>query len=149
MGNQLKEKLAANTKDFFRLFEEKDFDQWILFWAEDGINRNPYATGMVPEKTVGREEIYNHFVSAAERFSIIKFSIHEIIVEEEKRTVVVRLDGKLTIKRGGIYENTYIFLFHFNENNKIRECFEYFNPYIAGKAFGLLDKLKIWTQNGP
>jgi len=143
MDNQFKEKLTANTKDFFRLFEEKDFDQWILFWAEDGINRGPYATGMFPEETVGKEEIYNHFVSAAERFDTIKFSIHEIIVEEETRTVVVRLDGKMTIKSGGIYENTYIFLFHFDENNKIKECFEYFNPYIAGKAFGLLDKLKI------
>ena len=143
MDNQLREKLRTITKDFFRLFEEKDFDHWILLWAEDGINRNPYATGMVSEEIVGKEEIYNHFISAAERFNAIQFSIHEIIVEEEKRAVVVRLDGKLTIKSGGIYENTYIFLLHFDKHNRIRECFEYFNPYLAGKAFGLLDKLKI------
>lgn len=142
MGNQFKETLTSSTKDFFRLFEEKDFDRWILFWAEDGINRAPYATGMSPEETVGKEEIYNHFVSTAARLDTIKFSIHEIIVEEETRTVVVRLDGKMTIKGGGIYENKYIFLFHFDGNNKIKECFEYFNPYLAGKAFGLLDKLK-------
>ena len=72
----------------------------------------------------------------------ISFPIHEFIVDEEKRTVVVRSDGKGLMKNGSFYQNTYIFLFHYDQNNKIKECYEYFNPYVAGKNFGVLDKIR-------
>jgi hypothetical protein len=142
MENQLRDQLTATTKDFFLLLEEGDISKWIALWAEDGLDKKPYATGMFPEETIGKTSIYDVWKGIFQVFDSVSFPIHELIVDEEKRTVVVRLDGKGLMKNGNLYQNTYIFLFHYDQNNKIKECYEYFNPFIAGKNFGLLDKLK-------
>jgi ketosteroid isomerase-like protein len=142
MENQLRDQLISATKDFFLLLEEGDIGKWIDLWAEDGIDKKPYATGMFPEEIVGKKGIYDAWRGITKVFDRISFPIHEFIVDEEKRTVVVRSDGIGLMKNGNLYKNTYIFLFHYDPNNKIKECFEYFNPYIAGKNFGVLDKLK-------
>ena len=143
MNNQLRDILIQKTKDFFRFLEEKDIDNWIELWPEDCINRQPYGAGMFPEEVIGKKLIYETFKPIPENFESISFPIQEIIVDEEKRSVVARLKGNLAMKGGGFYNNSYIFLYHFDDNNKIKECYEYYNPYIAGKALGLLDKLKF------
>lgn len=141
MDKQLREQLTITTSDFFRLLEEGDMDNWIELWAEDGIDIKPYATGMFPEELVGKSVIYDVWKGITGVFDSVSFPIHEIIVDEEHKTVVVRLDGKGLMKNGNLYQNTYIFLFHYDQNIKIKECYEYFNPYVAGKNFGLLDKM--------
>ncbi len=142
MENQLKNQLTSATKDFFLLLEKGDIDNWIDLWTEDGFDKKPYASGMFPEDIVGKKGIYNVWKGITKVFDSVSFPIHELIVDEEKRTVVVRSDGKGLMKNGNLYQNSYIFLFHFDQNNKIKECYEYFNPYIAGKNFEVLDKLK-------
>jgi ketosteroid isomerase-like protein len=111
-------------------------------WAEDGVDTKPYASGMFPEKVFGKKDIRESWSGIFMVFESVSFPIHEFIVDEENRIVVVRLDGEGLMKYGNLYQNTYIFLFHFDQNNKIKECYEYFNPYIAGENFGVLDKLK-------
>ncbi len=142
MENQLRNQLTTATKDFFLFLEAGDIDKWIDLWAEDGIDKKPYASGMFPEEVVGKKAIYEVWSGITKIFDSVSFPIHEFIVDGEKRTVVVRSDGKGLMKNGNLYENTYIFLLHFDQNNKIKECYEYFNPYIAGENFGVLDKLK-------
>ncbi|MFO7668578.1 MAG: nuclear transport factor 2 family protein [Bacteroidales bacterium] len=142
MEIQLRDQLKTAASDFFRLLEERDMEKWIDLWAEDGIDRKPYATGMFPEEINGRNAVYDAWKGIAEVFDSVSFPIQEIIVDEESRTVVVRLDGKGVMKNSNLYQNTYIFLIHYNEDLRIKECFEYFNPYVAGKAFGKLDQLK-------
>jgi ketosteroid isomerase-like protein len=142
MENELRNQLTSATSTFFQLLENRDIDKWIDLWAEDGIDRKPYATGMFPEEIIGKKAIYDAWKGITQVFDSVSFPIHEFIVDEENRTVVVRLDGKGLMKNGNIYQNTYIFLIHYDRNIKIIECYEYFNPYAAGKAFGKLDKLK-------
>lgn len=142
MENRLRDQLTSATKDFFLLLEAKDIGKWIELWAEDGVDKKPYASGMFPEKVVGKKDIGESWSGIFKVFESVSFPIHEFIVDEENRTVVVRLDGEGLMKNGNLYQNTYIFLFHFDQNNKIKECYEYFNPYIAGENFGVLDKLK-------
>ncbi len=142
MENQLRDQLISTTKDFFVLLEDLDIGKWIDLWAENGIDKKPYASGMFPEEVTGKKSIYELWMGITMVFDSVSFPIQEVIVDEEKRTVVVRADGKGFMKNGNLYQNTYIFLFHYDQNNKIKECYEYFNPYIAGKNFGVLDKLK-------
>jgi len=142
MESQLRDQLKTATTDFVRLLEERDMDKWINLWADDGIDRKPYATGMFPEEIVGREAVYDSWKGITKVFDSVSFQIHELIVDIKSRTVVVRMDGKGLMKNSNLYQNTYIFLLHYNKDLKIKECYEYFNPFIAGKAFGMLDKLK-------
>ncbi|UCF12580.1 MAG: nuclear transport factor 2 family protein [Thermoplasmatales archaeon] len=143
MNNQLKEQLISKTKEFFHFLEAKDIDQWIELWSEDCINRQPFGMGMFPEEIIGKKALYENFKPIPNNFETISFPIQEIIVDTKNRTVVARVNGDLAIKNGGYYRNTYIFLFHYDNANMIKECYEYYNPYLAGKAFGLLDKLKF------
>ena len=142
MENLLKDELTSITKNFFISLEEGDIGKWIELWAEDGIDKKPYATGMFPEEIIGKKAIYDVWKGITRVFDSISFPIHEFIVDEERRTVVVRSDGEGLMKNGNLYQNTYIFLFHYDQNNKIKECYEYFNPCVAGKNFGVLDKLR-------
>ena len=43
MKNQLRDQLTARTKEFFFLLEESDIKKWIELWAEDSIDKKPYA----------------------------------------------------------------------------------------------------------
>jgi ketosteroid isomerase-like protein len=142
MENQMREQLTIATKDFLRLLEERDMIKWIDLWAEDGIVRMPYATGMFPEELVGKKAIYADWKGITEVFDSISFPVSEFIVDEENRTVVVRSKGKGLMKNGNIYQNTYIFIIHYDLNFKIKECYDFYNPYITAKSFGLLEKLK-------
>ncbi len=61
---------------------------------------------------------------------------------EDPSKVAVKLSGKLKFKNNsGTYENVYLFLFNFDENGKILETHEYYNPIIAARAFDLMDKI--------
>jgi len=142
MENEMRYQLTTATTEFFRLLEEREMEKWIDLWAEDAIDRKPYATGMFPEELVGKEDIFAAWKGITEVFDSVSSPIHEFIVDEESRTVAVRLDGKGHMKNGTIYQNTYIWLFHYDQTIKIKECHEYFNPYVAGNAFGMLDELK-------
>ena len=139
--NTLRNSLTITTNNFFHFLEKKDIDSWIELWTEDGVDIKPYASGMFPEKLQGKQTIYDSWKRITEVFDRVRFPIHEMIVDEERRTVAVRLDGEGHMKNGNLYENTYIFLFHYDHNMKILNCYEYFNPYIAGENFGTLDKL--------
>ena len=42
----------------------------------------------------------------------------------------------------GFYENNYYSTFTFDEEGKITEYVEIFNPIVAARGFGLLDNIK-------
>lgn len=51
--------------------------------------------------------------------------------------------GRLTMSNGtGLYVNDYLAIFSFDEEGSITEWIEYYNPIIAAKAFGLMDKIR-------
>ena len=79
----------------------------------------------------------------AANFDEIKFPIVEIIPLEDPNRVAVKMTGKLHLKDGGgLYENEYLGIFTFDEQGKIVEWIEYYNPIISARAFGLIDKIK-------
>lgn len=45
------------------------------------------------------------------------------------------------MKNGELYENDYLTIVSFDEQGKISEWAEYYNPIKAAKAFGLMDKI--------
>jgi ketosteroid isomerase-like protein len=62
---------------------------------------------------------------------------------EDPNRVAVKLTGKHLLKNGGgLYENDYLAIFTFDEQGRIVEWIEYYNPITSAKAFGLMNKLK-------
>ncbi|MFW9890527.1 MAG: nuclear transport factor 2 family protein [Candidatus Thorarchaeota archaeon] len=128
---------------FVRLLEQRRFDEFAELFSEDAEWIHPYNTGLFPPKTVGRNDIRDAIANSASNFDDIRFPIEEILPLEDSRRILMKHTGKLEISGGkGTYENDYVAFFSFDEEGRITEWIEYYNPIIAAKAFGLIDKIK-------
>lgn len=137
--SNLKEYYTQVVKDFLRLLEEKNIPALIDLWANDGVNYYPYSSGMSPDKIVGKQAIYETWKGVPEGFEQLSFLIQDIYVDVTKQTAIVRCDAHNIIK--GVaerYDNTFVCIFVFNDEGKIKEYYEYFNPITAGVTNGQL-----------
>jgi len=130
------------TRNVFRLIEKFRFDEFSELFAENGKWIHPYHSGLGPAEVVGRKEIETFLKKSAINSDEIHFLIDEVLPFEDPNKVAVKLTGKINLKNGITYENDYLCIFSFDEQGKIVEWIEYFNPITAAKALGLMDKLK-------
>src|SRR5579883_2220701 len=134
-----KEQYIQVVKDFQRLLEEKNLSAWMNLWADDAINHYPYGSGIFPEKIVGKQGIYENWKGVFELFESLSFPLHDIYVDMTKQAAIMRFDSH-NIMKGGTrrYDNTFVCILIFNEEGKIKEYYEFFNPITLGVTFGLL-----------
>ena len=126
-----------------RFLEQRKIKEYSELFAENGKHVNPYHSGLFPAEISGQKDIYKFIKNTSENFSEIRFPIKEIMTFEDPKKLAVRFFGKLKLKNGsGFYENDYLGIFYFDDQGKILEFHEYFNPITAAKAFGLMNKLK-------
>lgn len=117
-----KEYYIQVAKDFLRLLEEKNIPALIDLWADDGINCNPYSSGMSPEKVVGKQAIYETWKGVPDGFGQLSFPIQGIYVDVTKQAAIVLCDAHNILKGGAErYDNTYVCIFVFNDEGKIKE----------------------------
>lgn len=133
------EQYAQVVKDFLHFLEEKNIPALIDLWADDGINSYPYSSGMFPEKVVGKQAISETWKRVPEGFEQFSFLIQDLYVDVTKRAAIVRCDTHNILKGGAERsDNTYVCIFVFNDESKIKEYYEYFNPILTGVTSGLL-----------
>lgn len=133
----------ANTRDFLKALEAMDVDAVVDLFAEDGIHINPYASGIFSDGAKGQKAIRAYWEPVFPNFESMQFPIEEIYAMEDPSRVFVKFSGKIELKdNNGWYNNQYYATFKFNENGKIVEYVEIFNPIVAAKGFGLIDKIK-------
>lgn len=137
-----RERNIETVRNFVNLFEQKKFLEVSELFTEDGKVILPYHSGLFPYETVGKKNIYDSWKNISENFTELKFPIDEIMPLEDLKRVAVKLSSKLKLKnKPGYYENDYLMLFYFDENGKILELHEYYNPVIAAKALDLMGKI--------
>lgn len=133
------EQYAQVVKDFLRLLEEKNIPALIDLWADDGINYYPYSSGMFPEKVAGKQAISEIWKAVPEGFEQLSFLIQDLYVDVAKQAAIVRCDAHNVMKGSAEgYDNAYVCIFVLNEERKIKEYYEYFNPILTGVTSGLL-----------
>ena len=131
-----------SVRQFFRLLEEENMAAFIELFAEDGQQINPYASGLFPEGAKGKEALRKYWEPVPGNFDGMQFPIQELLATEDPSIIFVRYQGKIKLKGGaGYYENQYYSTFRFDEEGKITEYVEIFNPIVAARGFGLLDQL--------
>ena len=141
--NMTRERNIKTARNVFRFFEQGKFKEFSEIIAENGKWIHPYHSGLFAPEVVGKKEILKVFKNMAANFDEIKFPIVEIMPFEDPNRVAVKMTGKLHLKNGGgLYENEYLAIFTFDEQGKIVEWIEYYNPITSARAFGLMDKLK-------
>lgn len=136
--NRYEQYLEA-VKDFQRLLEARDLAAWMDLWADDVINYYPYNSGIFPENIVGKQGVYDLWNGVFEQFESLSFPFHNIYVDVTQQTAIMRFDSH-NIMNGvtGRYDNTFVSILVFNDEGKIKEYYEYFNPLTLGVGFGLL-----------
>lgn len=128
---------TETIRTFLRLLEEKDIDAWIQLWDEEGEQEYPFGTRMFPPHVAGRDAIYARWKSMPDMFESLSFPLRDVWVDGD--TAVARFDGDLVRKDGVTYRNHYICTFRFGDDGALRHYREYFDPILAGVAFGLAE----------
>lgn len=136
-------KNKENVKAFFKALEAEDANAVAVLFAENGKHINPYHSGIFPTGAEGKEAIRNYWAPVFPNFAGMTFPIHELYAMEDPNIVFVKYTGNIQLKdNAGVYSNDYYSTFKFDEEGKITEYVEIFNPIVAARGFGLLDQIK-------
>ncbi|ANQ49461.1 nuclear transport factor 2 family protein [Flammeovirga yaeyamensis] len=137
------ERNKENTKAFFKALEDYQLEALVDLFAEDGEHINPYHSGLFPEGTKGKEGVRSYWEPVFSNFEAMEFPIEKLFAMEDPSFVFVKFEGKIKLKNdAGWYNNDYYATFQFDEEGKIKEYVEIFNPIVAARGFGLLDQIK-------
>ena len=127
-----------NVKAFFKALENENVSDLVALFAEDGKHINPYHTHIFPQGATGKTEIANYWTPVFPNFEGMEFPIQEIYTMENPNMIYVKYTGNIKLKNNvGVYKNQYYSTFKFNDEGKITEYVEIFNPIVAAKAFNL------------
>lgn len=118
-------------------------DDWIDLWAEDSVHIYPYNSELVSERIEGKKAIFEWWKGIPDAFDSMDFPIHELWVDQESRTAIARIECHNVMRGGKRYDNLYIMVFKFDNQGKIKEYLEYFNPITVGVTYGWLKVEKI------
>lgn len=132
----------ALVKEFFKCLEDGDAQKIASMFAEDGIHINPYASGLFPSRVQGQDAIKAYWKAPIENFGKMLFPIDKIYAMETGDIIFVKFTGRIELSTGGLYLNDYYSTFKFNEQHKIVEYVEIFNPIVAARSFGILDQIQ-------
>lgn len=143
LKKEIAERNKANTLAFLKALEEMDADAVVALFAEDGVHINPYASGIFADGTKGHDGIRAYWEPVFPNFEKMEFPVEEIYTMNEASMTFVKFEGKIKLKNdAGWYNNDYYATFKFNDEGKITEYVEIFNPIVAARGFGLIDKIK-------
>ena len=139
----ISERNKATVRQFFKALENENVDNLVNLFAEDGKHINPYHSDLFPAGANGKEAIRNYWTPVFPNFDGMEFPIEELYAMEDPNMVYVKFKGVIKLKNdAGYYKNDYYSTFKFNENGLITEYVEIFNPIVAARGFGLIDKIK-------
>ena len=131
------------VREFFALLEIGNIERFVDLFAADGVQINPYHAGVFPKGAKGKAELRAYWEPVPSRFDGMKFHIEELLATEDPHVIYARYRGKIKLKdNSGFYMNSYYSTFRFDRSGKITEYVEIFDPVVAARGFGLLDKLK-------
>ncbi len=110
-------------------------------FIESGEIYLPYSNGLFEDALVGRKSIEQFYAQVFSNFTQMSFEI--IQVEENVSTgfVFLHFKGKISIGGGKYYSNNYYSTFRIQPDGLIKEYVEVFDPVLAARELGLMDKI--------
>jgi len=143
MKRQIADRNKANALAFLKALEAENVESIIELFDDNAKHINPYHSGLFPTGSEGKDGIRAYWAPVFPNFDGMTFDIREIYAMEDPNMVFVKYKGDIKLKdNAGVYSNDYYSTFTFNKEGKITEYVEIFNPIVAAKGFGMLDKIK-------
>jgi len=125
---------------FLQLLEARDVDAWADLFAEDGANYFPFHSDLIGDSVLaGREAIRAAWRGFPERYEQVRLPLHMLFVDEEQRTVVMQLSSRNVMTGGEVFACDFVFVLRYDDEGKVLEYHEYYNPIVTGIAFGVIE----------
>ena len=128
----------AIVSEFVQALGAKDIAKVRAMLAPDATVMLPFGSGegtTAKSRTFeGVEQAMGYFGSADQRLATVGFADVEISLAGDDR-VFVEATGDMTLPDGRAYRNRYVIRFDIADG-RITEVREYFDPLVAGAAFG-------------
>lgn len=135
-----KEDIRAQTlwvvDAYQRLIGQKNWDQWIELWADDGELNFPYAPSGRKRVYRGKAEILAYMRATPGRVAIDSVDQMRFFPMQDPAVAVVELTVKGHIPAtAATYNQTYVLFFEVKDG-KLWRYREYWNPLISIDAMG-------------
>ncbi|MCT4615948.1 MAG: nuclear transport factor 2 family protein [Marinifilaceae bacterium] len=142
MSEKLVELNKQKSLDFLKALECKNLDAVVDLFDINGVQNNPYASGLFTSQVIGHTQIREYWSKPFSIFPKLEFIINNIRSVEDDFNILIECKGRIELpNHQGWYENDYYLMFKFNNQSKIVQYDEIFNPIVAARAFGLVDKI--------
>ena len=128
---------VANLMDnYFSLFSQQRWDEWIDLWADDGILEFPYAPPGRRSCYVGKTEILAYMKPLAGRIKVEEVKYRNVHPMFDPKTACMELAFKAHVASSGAPLNQKYVFFLETKAGRIWRWREYWNPIISMDANG-------------
>lgn len=126
------------TTQYLTYLEKLDIDGIASLFADNIVQKIPFAPEGTPETVVGKENVAKNFAALPMVFKRMNYSDIEIIETTDENLAIAFAHADATLPNGSPYAQNYVFYVHLNQNGKIDEYREYMNTELQAKAFAAL-----------
>lgn len=126
------ERNKKNTRTFFDCFVKEDYAQLETFLAKDVVHIIP---GHSPAGGELKGDEYIQAVKANFGGHVEHAELNVLNMTAEVNRVASEVLGIFIFKNGIRYENSYHFLYHFNDEGKITKMLEYMDTFYFLETF--------------
>jgi ketosteroid isomerase-like protein len=124
---EAKQQYSDLARKFYSLLGQKNLDEWIQLWHEDGKILIPYPPEGFASTIEGKNAIHEAFKGLLGNFETFESTITNVYSDTNSDAVCIEYTNHATIVGGTVYTNTNIAVFRFNDG-LISEYHDYFDP---------------------
>ena len=125
----------AGTHEYFAALEAMDIPRFLKVWAEDGVQVMPFAPPGFPKRLDGKAAIEKQYGPLPAAYNDMKFPLVSLRATDDPNVVIAEFQGSIGLKSGGRYDNRYVGVFAFNNEGKLAQYSEYFDPFVLLNGF--------------
>ena len=132
---EVRRRNSATLHRYFELLAALDIDAWSRLWAPECVQEMPFATGAIPRRVEGRDQVREFYAGMARDYRELSFADLEITELADPDRLLARWKPRGVMTDGSTYTNENVALFVFGADGLISGFDEYFDPVRAQQKF--------------
>ena len=131
-------KAAQVIETFLGHLGSLNIDGVASLFADDIIQKVPFAPAGTPEVITGKEAVTRNFAALPMVFKSMKYSQIEIVETSDDNFAVAFAHADAVLPNDAPYAQNYVFYVRLNAEGKISEYREYMNTQLQAQALAAL-----------
>jgi hypothetical protein len=132
---------VARVREIVAAIDGMRVDALIQFFADDAVMELPFAPGRMPRRYEGRAASYGFQTFVRDAFRSFSMTADAIYETSDPNVVIAELhsDG-VVAENGRPYRNRYVIIITFDDDGRITNWREYYDPAEVIRAFRRRDQ---------